>query len=103
MTKLTPTILVILLIIQMPAYGQGPSSRIYLNAPGLAVEIADEQARYDFRFGSGPGNYMNGMPSWKPRSWIIEDWTRPVAEPDKSLLRVKATFSLDRGRGPRGW
>ena len=83
------------------AGGQGPISRITLSAPGLAVEILDAKARNDFRVGVGPGNFLNGMPNWQPKSWIVEDWNDPVAEPDPSLRRVKATFSLDRGRGAR--
>jgi hypothetical protein len=81
--------------------GNSPNSRITLSAPGLDVEIVDPKARNDFRVGPGPGNFLNGMPNWQPKSWIVEDWNQPVAEPDSSLRRVKATFSLDRGNGPR--
>jgi hypothetical protein len=100
--------LLVLLAMPLLVFGQGPIrqgviSRIALSAPGLAVEIVDEKALNDFRVGPGPGNTLNGAPNWKPNSWIVEDWLHPVAEPEKSLLRVKATFSIDRGsaRGAR--
>ncbi len=85
----------------MLVFGQGPISRITLSAPGLSIEIVDAKARSDFRVGPGPGNTLNGTPNWKPNSWIVEDWVHPVAEPEQSFLRVKATFSLDRGNGAR--
>jgi hypothetical protein len=79
----------------------GVVSRITLSAPGFAVEILDAKARNDFRFGGGPGNFLNGNPNWGSTSWIVQGWDQPVAEPDPSFRRVKATFSLDRGRGAR--
>ena len=86
----------------LPAFGQDPVSRITLSAQGLDVDIVDDKALNEFRVGPGPGNTLNGMPNWKPRSWIIEDWTQPVAEPDRRLPRVKATFTIERsGRQPR--
>jgi hypothetical protein len=100
--KTIPIILLVLFAMPRWVFGQGPISRISLSAPGIIVEIVDEKARSDFRVGPGPGNTANGVPNWKPKSWIVEDWDRPVAEPEKSFLRVvKATFSLDRGSGAR--
>jgi len=102
--KAIPGILLVLFSVHpLLVSGQGVTSRITLSAPGLSVEVVDEKMRNDFRVGGGPGNTLNGVPNWKPKSWIIEDWLHPVAEPDRSLLRVTATFSIDRGsaRGAR--
>jgi hypothetical protein len=101
--KTIRTVLLMLFTVPLLVFGQGVISRITLSAPGLDVEIVDEKARNDFRVGPGPGNTLNGMPNWKPNSWIVEDWVHPVAEPDQSLRRVKATFTIDRGsaRGAR--
>jgi hypothetical protein len=95
--------LIMLFTVPSLVFAQGVISRITLSAPGLDVEIVDEKARNDFRVGPGPGNSLNGMPNWNPKSWIVEDWVHPVPEPDQSLRRVKATFTIDRGsaRGPR--
>jgi hypothetical protein len=97
------TILLVVLTLPPLAFGQGVISRITLSAPGFDIEIVDEKARNDFRVGGGPGNTLNGTPNWGRKSWIVQDWTQPVAEPDRSLLRVKATFTIDRrsARGPR--
>ena len=94
-------ILAVLFLVSFLVFGQGPISRITLGAPGLSVEIVDAKALSDFRFGPSPGNTLNEAPNWKPKSWIVEDWVHPVAAPNQSLLRVKATFSLDRGTGAR--
>lgn len=101
--KMIRTVLLMLFTMPLLVFGQGVISRITLSAPGLDVEIVDEKARNDFRVGGGPGNTLNGIPNWKPNSWIVEDWVHPVAEPDQSLRRVKATFTIDRGsaRGAR--
>ena len=96
-----PAMLLVLSMSPLPIFGQGVISRITLSAPGLDVEIVDENAREDFRVGPGPGNTLNGRPNWQPRSWIVEDWLNPVAEPAPSLRRVRATFSIDRGTGAR--
>jgi hypothetical protein len=100
-----PDILLLLFVLSLSTHGQaqGVISRIYLSAPGLDVEIVDEKARNDFRFGGGPGNTLNRQPNWKPKSWIVDDWNHPVAPPNASLPRVRATFTIDRGsaRGAR--
>jgi len=100
-TKTIPNVLVVLFTATLLVFGQRVISRITLSAPGLAAEIVDAKARDDFRFGSGPGNFNFGTPSWQPKSWIVEDWAHPVAEPAQALPRVRATFSIDRGRGAR--
>jgi len=94
-------IVLVLFTMSLAVFAQGNIYKINLSAPGLAIEIVDAKALTDFRFGPGPGNFLNGAPYWKSKSWIVDDWDHPVAEPDKSLRRVQATFSLDRGRGPR--
>jgi hypothetical protein len=101
--KVIRTVLFMVFMPPLLVFGQGVISRITLSAPGLDIEIVDEKARHDFRVGGGPGNTLNGMPNWGTKSWIVDDWRHSVAEPDQSLRRVKATFTIDRGsaRGAR--
>lgn len=85
-------------VMPLSVLGKGPTYKIVITGPAYAVEIRDAKALEDFRFGSGPGNFIgfgpNGTPNWKPKSWIVEDWKSPVPAPDPALPRLKASFHI---------
>lgn len=80
----------------MLAFAKGDTTRITLAQSGRPVVAMDAAAIQDFRFGPGPGNFIGYPPTphWQPKSWIVEDWEHPVAEPAKQLPRIQATFRI---------
>ena len=89
-----PAALLLLMMTPLLVAARADTYKITMTAAGYSVEITDAQALRDFRFGAGPGNTLNGVPNWKPKSWIVEDWTHAVAEPDRTFPRWKTSFQL---------
>ena len=99
----TLNLMLVLFTVPLLVFGQavvsGPIYTVTLSAPGLSIEIRRPELQKEFWFGDGPGNFVNGRPNWNAKSWIVNDWFHPVAEPDKSLRRVQAKFTRDRRGG----
>lgn len=97
--KKIPSVLLLLVMVPLLVAARADTYKITITAATYAAEITDAQALRDFRFGGGPGNTLNGAPNWKPKSWIVEDWTQSVAEPDRTLPRFRASFQLQMNNG----
>lgn len=93
-----PAIILALAALPLLAFAKGDTTRITLQQAGKPAATMNAAALKEFRFGPGPGNFSgvgaNGNPAWQSRSWIVEDWEHPVAEPARSLPRIQVTFSL---------
>lgn len=88
--RFTKWILSAILALPLLAFGKGETTLITLNGSGMNLEIRDPESLGKFAFGPGPGN----IPTWQPRSWIVEDWKHPVTEPAASMPRLKVIFRI---------
>lgn len=89
------TTLFAFLALPVLAFAKGETTSITLSESGKTVATLNAAAIKEFSFGPGPGNFVGaGAPGWQPKSWIVENWESPVAEPAAQLTRLQATFQL---------
>jgi len=78
-----------LIALPLLAIAKGETTRITLLQSGQPIATMGAAPTREFRFGPGPGNS-----AWNARSWIVQDWMHPVAEPPRQIPRLQVSFEM---------